>query len=1052
MTRSLRPVALALLAAALLSTAALAQTRDVLVLDTAKGGATLVLAAAATTSAQYAALELQYHLEKISGVKPVIAREPQIPAGGVKIALGNTALGKSLGFPVDKLAPWEFLIGQKQGVIVLAGGDAAVTEEAKWESLNRIFDGSPNGTCRAVFDFLERYCGVHWYLPSEAGMVYPSTRRLVAKMGPTVRRVTDFRSTSFYPYMVNKRMYSPVQWVDTEGGRPKLENPVKPADMLPVVEVQRWLVRNKVGGENYNPNHSFGHWLSRFGKDHPDWFSYQTKAKMDEILAKYPTPAEQHNGFHVTGNPCLSNPGTFAQTMTDARDYMDTRDRDSGRKPAAQYLGSGGRFFGIVLNDNYVMCQCDACRAQYNRPAVDTPMWGGADGSASFYLWDFVNRAARELRKTHPDAWIGGIAYHNYMPPPQDFTLEPNVGVTVCTYLGNWTPRLRETAYSLLRAWREQAKCQWLGTWEYQCYSALGSGGPEVARVCPRLLGQDIKKLHQLGVVAEFMEEEDHYGLTPNDQLAVWSNPIWLYLNTWIRFKIEDDVKRDPDQWLNEHYRLFYGPAEKPIRAFYDLLEKRISDQSLRGPSTFTNERSQNPAVDWEHLFPPPVMAQLRQSIDEATRLASAEPFRTRVEWVRAGFMEHMERMQARYLAGQKALGKASLPQTVCYPLAAAPVIDGQGDEPAWAALPLCGLGESRTGVEPKAAPTTFRVGHDGSNLYLLARCQEPSMKTVLAAQQDRDSDVWMDDCVEWHLTPDPERNFAWQIVVNSRGVIEDLRWQRNEGAEMVGGKGPNLPGLVAAATRDDQGYTVEIKVPLADLGTPVLKPGQVLAMNLCRERYAAGPEGALPELQSWSPAPDGFGNPSTFGQALLTSGDGHHVFFTPEAKLPEPFVYLVTKGKAQWDVVKEAITARAERDHVHYTMQQAAQEGLAGIKGTLSWALPQPVTVADYPLVEIRYRKSSPAIMLQMVYNYEAADGKSYQNWFIFSPMDSTDPMARTAVHRLGEGGETDRPAPVKLKHLTIHAVVYADRTPPECSFDLYQVRVANQTFAPPK
>ncbi len=1039
------------LAAGLLTLAALGPlaARGVLVMDADQDGAAVVLAEQATTAAQYAALELQHHLELITGVKPAIVREPQAPAKGVRLAVGNTALGRSLGLPVDRLAPWEFLVAERQGVIVLAGGDAPFTDTAQWGSLAHLFDGQPNGTCRAAFEFLERYCGVHWYLPSPAGLVHPTARRLVADFGPDVRRRTDFRSTSVYPYLVNGRMYSPLQLTDATGSRAGYRNPIQRADLLSVLEVQRWLLRNKVGGEPYGPNHSFGNWLERFGKDHPTWFSYRTPEKIAPLLAAHPQPGALSNAFHETGNPCLSDPGVFQQVLADAEDYYASAESGGKRRPAAGYFGSAGHFFGIVLNDNYAMCPCPACRAQYGKPAHDTPMWAGADGSVSFYLWDFVNRAAREVRRKRPDAWIGGIAYHNYMPPPQNFTLEPNVAVTICTYLGNWTPRLRETAYSLIRAWREQAKCQWLGTWEYQCYSALGAGGPQVPRVCPRHLGQDVKALHRLGVVAEFMEQEDHYGLAPGDQMAVWSNPIWLYLNTWIRFKLYDDVGRDPNQWLDEHYRLFYGPAEQPIRAFYDRLEQRITDRSLRGPATFTNERSQNPAVDWEVLFPPPVMTELRASIDEATRLATAEPYRTRVGWVRAGLMEHMERFQRQFVTAKAAAGRRAPAQIVGYRLPAAPTVDGRGDEPVWQGLPTGRLGDWRSGADPQAA-TWFKLGYDDANLYLLARCDEPNMPAIRAEQQDRDSDVWTDDCVEWHLTPDPERNFAWQIVVNSRGVVEDLRYQRNEGGEMVGGKLANCPGLVAAATRDAGGYTVEVKLPLADLGGPALRPGACLAMNLCRERYAGATGGTPTELQSWSPAPEGFGNPATFGRALLVPGDGFSVYFQPTVKLPDPFAYLVTEGKAEWTVDRQAMTAAARRDHVAYTLKQTPREGLRSIKGTLTWSLPQPVTVADHPLVELRYRKPRGDLFLQVVYNYDGEDGKPAWNWFMVSPMDLAEPAVTTTVRRLGEGGEPGRPKPVRLRHLTLHAVVYGDRTPPDCGFELYHLRVGNTPFPP--
>ncbi|MEI6503240.1 MAG: hypothetical protein WCP21_19690, partial [Armatimonadota bacterium] len=195
-------------AATALSAAPRGKVRDVLVMEAGKGSTAIVLPAKATCAAQFAALDLQWHLEKITGEKPTIVLEPAAIAAPVRIAVGATALGKSLGFPVDTLNPWEFLVAEKGGTIVLAGGDDPATDAVpSIEALQFVFNGKPNGTCRAAYEFLEECCGVHWYLPGDMGIVYPSAKKLVAKLGDTVRRRSDYRSTSFYPYQVNKNMY-----------------------------------------------------------------------------------------------------------------------------------------------------------------------------------------------------------------------------------------------------------------------------------------------------------------------------------------------------------------------------------------------------------------------------------------------------------------------------------------------------------------------------------------------------------------------------------------------------------------------------------------------------------------------------------------------------------------------------------------------------------------------------------------------------------------------------------------------------------------------------
>ena len=71
-------------------------------------------------------------------------------------------------------------------------------------------------------------------------------------------------------------------------------------------------------------------------------------------------------------------------------------------------------------------------------------------------MWDFVNRVAREVRKTHPDKFICNCAYGTYrLPPLKIDKLEPNV--VVCIVGGrrptNNKPRQQEELRQLREAW-----------------------------------------------------------------------------------------------------------------------------------------------------------------------------------------------------------------------------------------------------------------------------------------------------------------------------------------------------------------------------------------------------------------------------------------------------------------------------------------------------------------------------------------------------------------------------------------------------------------------
>ena len=1050
--RALVPVAFLL--AALTAPTAPAAMREVLVLEAGRDSTAIVLGETPTSSAQYAALELQWHLGKIAGETVPIVNEPATSDASVRIAVGATALGTSLGFPVDKLEPWEFLVAEKDGAIVLAGGDDGSTDTANWEALHLAFNGKPNGTCRAVFEFLEEYCGVHWYLPSDAGLVFPRTRKLVVQVGAPVRRRSDFRSTSFYPYQVNRNMFCAphtpeligdnVPDSDREKWRRRLWTiPVTTKNMLPVREVQRWLLRNKVGGEAYGPNHSFNAWLERFGRDRPDWFSYKSRERVEEILALGPRKA--HTQFHVDGEPCLTAPGLFEQVVADARDHLNRREgKGDPAKKDIRYHGSRGRFFGVVPNDNYVWCRCVSCKPLYEKPVVDCPLWGSATGRASSYVWDFANRVAREVRKTHPDGGVAGIGYHDYMPPPRDFICEPNVAITICTYLGNWTPELRDRAYGLIRAWRDEAECQWIGLWEYFCYCAMNQYQPMFPKVCPRLMGEDVKRLHQMGVVAEFIETEDYYRFqdAPERGWAVWTNPIWLYLNVWTRFKMWDDTTRDVDRLLSDHYRLFYGPAAEPVQAFFERVEERVTDMSLRGRDTFNDLSCNRLTADFEYLFPSEVMAELRRSVDKATALAVAEPYRTRVGWVRMGFLEPQEKALARYLERKKATAAHRPSKGVCYRSKGTPVVDGDATDGVWAGQPLHFLNDWRTGAKPKAS-TWFRMGYDDAFLYVLVRCDDPNAAGIRAACKERDGAVYLDDCIELHLTFEPEKTRRTQILVNSIGTVQDFQHTLNEAGVDVNDLSWDCDGLVAAARVDDGGYTVELGIPLTAIGGAP-KAGDVFHANVCRERYS-GSERA--ELQAWSTTQGAFADGKYFGRIVMAENDAWRRFFNAETQSPATVLYKVDK-EHPWTPDRDAIRAIPEQDHVRYEIAcpKVADEGR--VYAGFSVPVDPPVDVSQHPFAEIAFRKADHDLMLELIYEYVDAEGKDARNYFIFSSWGDGTPAPQLFTRRLAEGHHRDRPAPRLLKRVTVYAVVSGAKTPNESDFAIHWIRICNDTL----
>ena len=162
-----------------------------------KPAATIVVAKDATKSAQLAAIELQYHIEKITGAELQIVMDDAMVVGP-RVLVGESSATRALDLRSDDFQTQEYLI-RFLGVVPLQGIDTLVlmgrdkNERGKLDYAN-VGDGSkfPNkfdevGTCYAVYDFLERHCDVRWYLPGEFGMVYPDKKTLKVR-GKDVRR------------------------------------------------------------------------------------------------------------------------------------------------------------------------------------------------------------------------------------------------------------------------------------------------------------------------------------------------------------------------------------------------------------------------------------------------------------------------------------------------------------------------------------------------------------------------------------------------------------------------------------------------------------------------------------------------------------------------------------------------------------------------------------------------------------------------------------------------------------------------------------------------
>ncbi len=576
--------------------------------------ATIVTERTPTKSAQLAVAELQYHVEKITGTRlPVVSDDATV--SGTRILIGASEATHALGLRNKDFKSQEYLIRCKSGLIVLMGHD-----EDDRGSLDYSDAGTfPNlhqeqGTCYAVYDFLERLCDVRWYLPTELGLVCP-------KDGTLSVNVTDIRRSPYMKYrMVSNRPFPGDLCGDTVEG-------TGPPPALPRREQMIFLHRHRLGGEKYRANHSLYGYYDRFLSTHPDWFA-------------------QGYGGRRPPQMCYTNPGFVKQVVQDARDYFDGKSKKSGAM-------ARGDYFALVPMDGAGWCKCANCQALLNRSAKRAIKGGQSvkgkyfsNDSASEYVFSFVNAVAKEIKKSHPGKRLATLAYADYAYPPSTLKLEPNVSIQMCLHARNIHDlSLQKNDVRILADWTAESKERPKYLWLYYCFPSLAATRPAISgdkqqwRCFPGFFGHSIpeqmKAYMHAGVRGIYYEPS----YLANKQAGMQMSPLLDQIEFYVTWKLADDPNRDGSKLINEFFTRYYGAAVKPMQAVYELIEKTYAEPA---PSHQCEEYA------WTKLGTKERMVELGKLMDEAREAAHTDIEKARVSLFDKGIWQYM-------LAGRKA-------------------------------------------------------------------------------------------------------------------------------------------------------------------------------------------------------------------------------------------------------------------------------------------------------------------------------------------------------------------------------------------------------------
>jgi tetratricopeptide (TPR) repeat protein len=830
-----------------------------------------------------AARELQTYVEKITGAKLAITSRPgDLP---VKIYVGKSPHTEKLGITDEGLKYGAYRIVSGDGWLVLIGQDSNFSPiepwprgyqdirsgkmQAAWDKItgaqwgythsqlhkhysgpNSLF-GTPEekktdeagnvhvwtyderGSFNAVCGFL-RDLGVRWYLPGEIGEVLPETKSIAL---PTVDRTVhpDFpmRILNFRPAVYGR---DAMMW----GFRLGVRQPYG---------------RQAAHGMRHMTDNE------RTLKNHPDWFAlYGGKRHND--------PAIKNNQL------CYSNEELFRETVRFVQVQMDHFDME---------------VVSIQPPDGFTaMCQCPLCEGK------DSPELGYR-GTLSNYIWDFVNRVAKEVGKTHPDRKVSNLAYGIYTEPPSTIDkLEPNVQVII---VGGRRPLSedREDLRRLRAAWQEKTDALFE---IFENYPFTGRGFYLPAYM-PRLLGKSINETKGQS------RGEDIWITMDFGENAIGYNHFLLYFTARMYW---GGKEKDAGTLFDEYVEKFYGPAAAEMGAFFAYCEKhwrameKESDKADRALELFAVAKDEVPA-DSIH----------------GRRIALID-----------NYLDGLRRK-----AAQLAQKRGPVPRLrlVSRPVRAEPiVVDGKLDDEAWQNIPNASVGSMReleTGRLPTFG-TRFMAEWIGNDLYFAIRCEErPGEPLNIATKKDGDQAIWYGDCVEIEIATDSHSYY--QITINPAGALVDL----DRGATRNQWFNWSSKAEVATQIADDH-WIVEARLPITkDENDPLnqvvgRKPTRSLPwfVNVCRQRIRD--KGS--ELSAFSPTgQSGFHAPMKF--AHFYAGLSHQ--FPADPTVTDHVIAgraaAAVARERKWDEALAAYLAMAEAEKISDfrksdALQQAAR------------------------------------------------------------------------------------------------------------------------------
>lgn len=772
--------------------------------------AEIVITAEAGPSIVLAAQELQRHLEKISGARlPIVTNASAEVA--TKVYLGESEHTRKLGITLEDVKYDGFKIVAKDNWVVLAGREFSVA------------------SIMGRYAFLDLHVqrklwaettGKHWRFPAFLSSYAGLLDGVYADDGTgTLYAVYDLLE------QLGMRWYLPMADIGI---------------VYPALKDVRIATQN-LKREPQFPVRQFINRSTRFD----DWYWYKSMKMGNSMIVP-----QIHTIEYVMAAGTNNLPADIYATVGGKVDYRTPKlNSENLRREETDFLEAtiaaypGLNRVSLGFPDGWTAMDDD-----------DTKIWrrpGDGWGVFSDYAWQFLLDVRRRIKEKHPEMQFQTWAYHAYkLPPTASVEIPDDLYLTFCQNSTLWmTPDIRRDL-QVREDWLKRLGNNRMIVYDYYFQHAPPRNFPPIPVIFTKFMEENFRGMYER-VLGFWVDTPWISGDFPEEAKAARSflrRPGLGHLMFYLHNRFAWDAKLDLNAVLNEYYELFFGPARKEMKEFYEFAEEVwVRPVSHHGVEFLDS-------TDITRYF---------DILERAKAKAGDSIYGKRVDLI-ASEMASLTDLQGRFartgptVRGYRRWGK--------------PDIDANLEKPFWnergASFQDQGfhifhqLTDSITGEEPPHLRTTasFRWLSNNTALIVGIECLEPQMESLKATCTENDSTgIFQDDTVEIRLeTPQGLRPV---IVVNSAGAVYDACVTPDVAAL------PTFYSAGAVAVRNYPGrWTVEVQIDTKTLGVE-MPPGMIpWGIQISRRRMA----GNTPETYMLSPGGGACDDPASMANLVL--------------------------------------------------------------------------------------------------------------------------------------------------------------------------------------